>query len=51
MSFRLSLLPLTFLSACFWAACAPHGGADAKAPTIAELRRHAVRLDVVPTVW
>src|SRR6188474_1056167 len=41
MSLRRSLLPLTFLSACFWVACAPHGGTGAKAPTIAELRKNA----------
>jgi tetratricopeptide (TPR) repeat protein len=41
MSLRRSLLPLTFLSACFWGACAPHGGGDAKAPTVAELRKKA----------
>jgi hypothetical protein len=41
MSLRRSLLPLTFSSACVWAACAPHGGAGAKAPTIAELRKNA----------
>ncbi len=40
MSLRRSLLPLTFLPVC-WAACAPHSAVNAKAPTVAELRKNA----------
>ena len=51
MSLRLSLLPLTFVSACFWTACAPHNGADAKAPTVAQLRKSAERDQKQTSAW
>ena len=40
MSFR-SRLPLTFLTALLASACASRGGTEAKAPTVAELRKNA----------
>ena len=40
MSLRCRL-PLTFLSAYLLGACASHGGAGAKTPSVAELRRNA----------
>ncbi|MES1185101.1 MAG: hypothetical protein ABUL60_14910 [Myxococcales bacterium] len=55
MSLRRSVLPLTFLSALLagagGSACSPRNAGDAKAPTIAELRKGAERDAKQTSAW
>ena len=50
MSFR-SRLPLTFLIALLASACASRGGTEAKAPTVAELRKNAEHDSKQTSAW
>src|SRR5260221_12117315 len=51
MSFRRSLLPLSLLSVCFASACAPRAGGQAKAPSVAELRKQAEHDSKQTSAW